>query len=268
MAITVIGYGLSALLGLVAGSFANVVILRYNTGMTLRGRSRCLSCSHQLTWPELIPVVSYFLQRGRCHNCQSQISPQYPLVEVITAAIFVLLFERFVMMPFSLLFYWVVATLLVIIAVYDWRHKIIPDGLVLGFIALGAIAPVITRLDDWQLSAVVVWWAHVILTALLFYFLFWALWRYSEGRWIGLGDAKLAAGLGLLLGFFQGVTALLVAFWAGALVGLALIALSKSNLPWRPRNLKLKFKSELPFAPFLIFGILLVLITNLNVVSF
>lgn len=268
VAITIVGYVLSAALGLIAGSFANVVILRYNTGLTLGGRSRCLSCSHQLTWQELIPLVSYFIQRGHCHHCRSQISPQYPLVEAVTAAIFVLLFERFAAMPASLFFYWVVATLLIIIAVYDWHHKIIPNGLVATFLVLGLISPVVMGLNDWQLSEIVVWAAHVILTAGLFYFAFWSLWRYSDGRWIGLGDAKLAAGIGLLLGFAQGVTALLLAFWAGALVGLALIALSKSSLKWRPRGFKLQLKSELPFAPFLIFGVLLVLIFNLNVLPF
>lgn len=263
-----LGYILSALLGLVAGSFANVVILRYNTGLTLGGRSHCLSCRHQLTWPELFPLASYLLQRGRCRHCQSQISPQYPIVETLITAIFVLLFDQFMFQPFSLVLYWVVAVLLVIIAVYDWRHQIIPDGLVMGFIILAALSPIITGLDDWLLSAVIVREAHVILTAGLFYFAFWALWHYSAGRWIGLGDAKLAAGIGLLLGLAYGLTALLVAFWTGAIVGLALIALSKSPWSIRVRGLKLKLQSEIPFAPFLIFGVLVVLIADFNVLPF
>src|SRR5680860_1900327 len=70
-------------LGLIVGSFLNVVILRHNTGASLGGRSGCFSCGHNLTWYELVPVVSFLALRGRCNHCGCKISRQYPLVEIL-----------------------------------------------------------------------------------------------------------------------------------------------------------------------------------------
>lgn len=77
----------TGLFGLIVGSFLNVVILRMNTGKTLGGRSMCLSCNKKLEWYELIPLVSFIIQRGRCTKCHSKISWQYPIVEAITAVL-------------------------------------------------------------------------------------------------------------------------------------------------------------------------------------
>ena len=79
--------------GLIIGSFLNVVIFRFNTHRTFGGRSGCMSCSHKLSWYELIPVFSFIGLRGRCKNCKINISYQYPLVEIITAFIFGILLE-------------------------------------------------------------------------------------------------------------------------------------------------------------------------------
>jgi len=81
-------------LGAVIGSFLNVVIFRFNTSRSLSGRSACLYCGKELRWYELIPIVSFLLLRGRCASCKSRLSIQYPLVEFITAVIFVLVFYK------------------------------------------------------------------------------------------------------------------------------------------------------------------------------
>src|SRR6185369_2783346 len=78
--------------GTIVGSFLNVLALRFNTGMGIRGRSKCMSCSKTLTWVELIPIVSFALQRGACRSCRTKISWQYPLVEFLAGALFVLIF--------------------------------------------------------------------------------------------------------------------------------------------------------------------------------
>src|ERR1035437_10118568 len=129
--------------GLIIGSFLNVVILRLNTQKSLGGRSGCMSCLNKLSWYELIPVFSFLGLRGRCKNCKAKISIQYPIVELITGFIFAALFLKFQnvfffntvpVFSFTYAFYAVAFSLLLVIAVYDIRHKIIPNklSLILG----------------------------------------------------------------------------------------------------------------------------------------
>ena len=82
-------------LGLIIGSFLNVVILRLNTEKSFGGRSACMVCRSQLCWYELIPVLSFLFLRGRCRNCKTKISFQYPLVELAAGIIFAALFIKF-----------------------------------------------------------------------------------------------------------------------------------------------------------------------------
>jgi len=244
------------LLGLIVGSFLNVVILRYNTGRSLAGRSGCFSCNHQLTWYELVPVISFLIQRGRCRHCGSKISRQYPLVELATGLLFALAVWRFFADPLAIVFYCVILSILVVIVAYDFKHKIIPDGLAYLFIILAVISPAIfswRHLLSARLGEQIIANIGVGLVIFLFFF---ALWYFSGGRAMGFGDAKLGFGLGALLGFFGALNALILSFWIGAGFGLLLVLLSqlKKIHWWRWR---FSFKSELPFAPFLILGLLL-----------
>ena len=251
----------SFLFGLIIGSFLNTVIYRYNTGRTVGGRSHCLACGHTLTWRELIPILSFVIQGGKCAKCQSRFSMQYPLVEFITAILFLGVSLKlwpinfdFTSFPLplvaELIAHWLVMSLLVVIAVYDIRHKIIPNGMVYAFILV---------------SAILAWWQDPerLLAGLYFFAFFATLWLVSRGKWLGFGDAKLALGIGFLLGATAGLSALTLAFWTGALVGLALIAFSKL----RRASASLTIKSELPFAPFLIFGLLIVYFFQINVLQ-
>ena len=140
----------SFLFGLIIGSFLNTVIYRYNTGRTVGGRSQCLVCGHTLTWRELIPILSFVIQGGKCAKCQSRFSMQYPLVEFITAILFLGVSYKlwpinfdFTSFPLplvaELIVHWLVMSLLVGIAVYDLRHKIIPNGIVYLFILVSEI---------------------------------------------------------------------------------------------------------------------------------
>ena len=229
---------LSFLFGLIVGSFLNVVILRYNTGKSLAGRSGCFSCGHTLAWYELIPVVSYFLQNGKCRSCKSEISIQYPLVELLTGVLFALIAWQFMTDVSSFLFFWVIWALLVVITVYDFHHKIIPDGLVYALIGFTFIYAIVMEVSLPSLS--------LRIGAGVIGFLFFAsLWYFSAGRWMGFGDAKLALGLGFLLGPSLGAAALVLSFWIGALYGLIVLSLPRSRAT---------LKSEVPFAPFLTLG--------------
>lgn len=255
-------------LGTIIGSFLNVVILRFNTGQSIFGpreRSRCFSCGKQLAWWELVPVVSFFLLRGRCSVCKSRISWQYPAVELITGCVFVLLAARllFPSGPFSagaFLYGAAIASVLIVITFYDLKHKIIPNAFVYSFIVV-ALARVFFMTGSFVIPSVATLLSLDVLAGPIFYAAFGLLWLVSRGRWIGFGDAKLVLGIGFLLGAAQGLSALVLAFWIGALVGIVLLVfrvLAQKNivplarLPLSLRNLTMK--SEIPFAPFLILG--------------
>ncbi len=229
--------------GAIIGSFLNVVALRLNTGLTLRGRSACATCGETLRWWELVPILSYVFLRGRCVRCHSAVSPQYPLVELGTALIFITV-------PY---FYIPVFCLYIVITVYDLRHKIIPDSLVYASILLGLIVPLFIvhySLFDWLAGP-------ILFTA------FAGLWLFTKGRAIGFGDAKLALSIGLLLGAAGGYSAIILAFWIGAAFGVSMI-LFRQLSPLLRNSKKITMKTEIPFAPFLILGAWLALILNLD----
>ncbi len=244
----------SALLGLIVGSFLNVVICRHGTGRSLDGRSGCLSCGKKLGALELVPVLSWLCQLGRCRRCGAKISWQYPLVEIGGAAAFWLAYRAHPFLapgaPFAaeaVAFAAAAAALSALVAVvaYDLRHKIIPDSFSL-FLAAAALVRILALgigygapLSAWALAA-----AAGPAMALPLYFL----WAVSRGRWMGLGDPKLALGLGWLIGLSGSFLALALAFVVGAAWGVA--ALAAERLTRRG----LTMKSEVPFAPFLALG--------------
>ena len=236
--------------GLIIGSFLNVVIYRYNSGTTLGGRSMCFSCGKTLRWYELIPVVSFALQLGKCRVCKGRISWQYPLVEIFTGCLFVgayFVAEDFV--EFAYLS--VQMAILVVIAVYDIRHKIIPNLFVylFSFLAFLFIGYQVFMTGDTSniLSSV--------LSGPIYFLPFAALWYFSRGTWMGFGDAKLALGIGLFLGLGKAYVAMMLAFWIGTIVGLSLIAYGRIT-GWKSSAEKVTMKSEIPFGPFLILGLL------------
>lgn len=254
--------------GLIIGSFLNAIIFRYNTGMTPKGRSFCPNCGKKLNWFELIPVLSFILQRGKCNGCSGKISRQYPVVELTTAFLFVATgyklgitagFESFNPLYFSyVLLVW---CLLVVIAVYDLRHKIIPDGPVYGFIVLSLVGQIASKFFGQG--------GHTILDLLIgpmLFLLMASFWLVSRGRWMGLGDAKLVLGIGLFLGFEFGISAIILGFWAGALVGISLIVLSHGGKLFLGSE-KFTMKSEIPFGPFLIAGAMLAFFFDMDILS-
>lgn len=243
------------LLGLIAGSFLNVVILRHNTGRTLSGRSGCFSCGNKLSWYELFPVLSFLIQKGRCRACRAKISWQYPLVEVGTALLFALIYWQVGWQVGLLTILGLLACLTIVIAVYDFRHKIIPDTFSVAIIALGLIKIIFLDKGWWGLTGV------LALSLPLF-----LLWLFSRGEWLGFGDVKLTAGLGLFLDWREGLNVLLLACWLGAIIGLFLIAWGKTRL-WQ-KGKSYTMKSEVPFAPFLLLGFWLVFLFSINVLVF
>jgi len=257
---------MSFTLGVIIGSFLNVYIYRFHTGKSLAGHSHCLSCGHGLRFYELVPLVSYVCLRGRCFKCQSYIPSRYFWVELLTGLLFVL--ATFTVTDTVAWFHLVIIlSLLVVIAVYDFYHMVIPDELV------GALLVIVlsSQLYELILGASVVVFAYNLLAA-MFGSLFLAfLWRISRGTWIGFGDVKLVIPLGISVGFGAVFSMIVLSFWIGAILSLILLAYQKLKQSGQP-HLRfmaggLTMKSAVPFAPFLILGYLAVLFWHIDVVS-
>ncbi len=240
-------------LGVIIGSFLNVVALRYGSGRGVKGRSFCFSCGKTLKAFELIPLLSFIFQKGKCRGCESKISIQYPLVEALTGFVFLLTYVHQVAVGgsvLSFLYTVFVFCILIVIAVYDVKHKIIPDGLVFTFIALGIVKIFLLTPVSMLFSFPTIF---NTLAPILLFLPFFFLWALSRGQWMGFGDAKLAIGIGAFLGLSAGLSAVIIGFWSGALWSLFMLALQKRHR--RKGGSKLSFSSEIPFAPFLIFGV-------------
>ncbi|MDO8590025.1 MAG: prepilin peptidase [bacterium] len=235
-------------LGAIVGSFLNVVGLRWDLPRrggvlsNLGGRSACPSCGKVLRWQELVPIVSFFLLRARCRGCQAKISWQYPLIELWTGLLFATV--PYIFIP--------VFCIYVVITIYDFRHKIIPDTLVYTSILLALVLKLFSggSLLDWLAGPV------------LFIF-FGLIWLVSRGRAMGFGDAKLGLSVGLLLGAPLGFSAIVLAFWIGSFGSLTYLFLNKSGFLKDAK--KLTMKSEVPFAPAIILGAWMSLVFHLDI---
>lgn len=223
---------LAFVFGATIGSFLNVVILRTHTGHNIRGRSACPHCHKPLRWWELIPILSYIFLGGHCQRCHRRLSPQYPIVELLTALIFLDLVVWLGVTP-TVLAAAVVAVGMILISVYDFRWSAIPDHFT-AVLGIGAIAFVLLRpmpLIDAAIGAA----AGAIF--------FGAQYFLSRKRWVGSGDIFLAAALGILLGWRMLGLALFLAYMIGTVVALVMLL-----------RKRLKLDSAIPFGPFLLAG--------------
>ncbi|MBM3206171.1 MAG: prepilin peptidase [Candidatus Staskawiczbacteria bacterium] len=261
--------------GLSIGSFLNCLIYRLEKEESILGRSYCPNCKHALSWKDLFPVLSYIFLSGKCRYCGKKISWQYPLVEISTGLIFVIIFlahqgilkadfqfsllyqgfggqaifNQFSIVQFlNILFLLYVVSSLIVIFVYDLKHYIIPDKVLVPAIVVTFLYQLFFNSNFLFFDALL----SAIGTSLFFLLIF----IISEGNWIGFGDVKLAILLGLILGFPDILVGLFLSFLLGALVGLVLIIFSKKGL-----------KSQVPFAPFLILGTVFTMFFGKDIVS-
>jgi leader peptidase (prepilin peptidase)/N-methyltransferase len=249
------------ILGTIIGSFLNVVIYRYNSGASpLKGRSQCFACGKTLSWYELMPIASFLFQRGRCHGCRVKLSWQYPLVEALTGLMFVSVFllHKSILESAYLV---VIFSILLVIAVYDFRHQIIPDGLVAVF-AILSIGWFISTVPGGLPRAIHFPYYWTLIAGPMLFLPFWFLWFVSKGRWLGLGDGKLALGIGWFLGATLGGSAVMLAFWVGAAYALGVMAIQRIGV--HVVGARLSMQSEIPFGPFLILGTIVVYFTHVN----
>lgn len=223
--------------GLLVGSFLNVVIYRLHSGESIiKKRSHCLMCSHVLVWYELVPVVSFLIQKGKCRACKASISWQYLLVELATGLLFVLMPTGDRITLGYLLF---VSSFFIIIFVYDARHYIIPDKIIYPAIATVFLYRIFEIFRFGSLQVLL----SPLFSAVLACAFFAGIFFVSRGRWLGFGDVKLAFLMGLFLGWPKILVALFAGFILGGIIGIGLIATHKKTM-----------KSQVPFGPFLVAG--------------
>lgn len=202
-------YILLFLLGLCVGSFCNVLIFRIpKEEEFVRMPSHCMSCGHELKWYELIPVFSWLLQGGRCRACGVKLSAQYPIVEAINGIMWLVTGILFRGDWVSVGLYCGFFSLLMVLSVIDWRTFIIPNGINLAILILG-IVRVATDPTNWL--SYLIGMLSVSAVFLLLHVL-------TGGNGLGMGDVKLVAAAGLLLGWQKLLLAVLVGSVSGAVI--------------------------------------------------
>lgn len=240
------------ILGLASGSFLNCIIYRLEKEESfLKGRSYCPYCQYQLSWQDLIPLLSFLMLRGKCRYCQQKISWQYPLVEFFTGVLFVLV-SYYSFPNLIVTIYWlIIACFLIIVFVYDLKYYIIPDKV---------IFPAIFTVIIWDILSInffnLYTTKYELYSALFAAVFFLLIFLFSRGKWLGFGDVKLALFMGLFLGFPNILLALFSAFFLGAIIGIGLIIFGERTL-----------KSEVPFGPFLVTATFLSLFFGERIIS-
>jgi len=264
------------LFGAVLGSFLNVLILRYELGGTvfgrqLKGRSHCPHCHKTLSWYELIPIVSFVIQLGKCRSCGEKISFQYPLLEIMAGIIVATVPQILGVTPLA--FVWVAALLvLLVISFIDARHYVIPDALTVIIALLGIAATTIIAMGDVPFFTLIPGtflgdyafvfsftnnpWLLRLSAAFVGGAFFSSIILLSRGKAMGWGDAKLIAAVGLLVGWPDILLVIMMAFIAGAIVGVTMLVGKKK-----------RFKDALPFGPFIAFGVIMVVYFGYDIIS-
>jgi leader peptidase (prepilin peptidase)/N-methyltransferase len=223
-----------AAMGLLIGSFLNVCILRLPAGLSIvRPASRCPRCGHLLAWYENVPVVSFLVLRARCRQCGAPISWQYPLVEIVTCAVFVAATLQF---GFSWLLVsrLVLACGLIVLFMIDLRHYILPNGITLPGIVLGFAFSLLTA-PGWMASLIGLLAGGGLLLAISE-----AYYRIRHEHGLGMGDVKMLAMIGAFLGWKLMLLTIVLSSLVGSVVGLGLIVTGRGSM-----------KHALPFGTFL-----------------
>ena len=269
--------------GLAVGSFLNVLAMRYGlrerllTASVVSGRSCCRSCGKTLRWYELVPLLSFLVQGGKCRTCGARLSLQYPVIELLSGFIFLGIPGRirdvFQIWPlgetgalpswyYPFVAFWMVAlATLILVALIDLRLFIIPDQLnllilIAGLLTLGGqflyqkfgfITGSFLKHNALLFGFRDNIWFNHALAAFIGVFLFSLIVVLSRGRAMGMGDVKLIGALGILFGWPDVLLIIFFSFVLGSIVGLYLMAKKKKTL-----------KDVVPFGPFIVLGALVV----------
>jgi prepilin signal peptidase PulO-like enzyme (type II secretory pathway) len=242
---------LAFILGAAFGSFVGVIAQRLYVAPIIDSRSKCLSCTHVLSWKDMIPAVSCLSLKGRCRYCYTKFGYAHAFFEIAFGLIFVFLVHRYVHFGDSglsidwkdLLLQFSVTLTLGVIFLYDLAHRIIPKHF-LYFLLTLSLLPLAERFLQ---SGSYYGLAAPLLVALPYLILFFL----TLGKGVGFGDVLLFFGVGALLGSSQGLLVFLFSLWIGTLTVLPLLFFKIVNK-----------KTALPFAPFIIISYFVVLFTG------
>ena len=230
----------SFLCGLVVGSFLNVVIWRLPRGENLsRPRSKCPGCGYMIPWYDNLPVLSWLLLRGRCRKCAMGISARYPAVELLTGLLFLWAAFAFQHHIATLVVACLALAALVAISYIDWDHKIIPDVISKPGIVLGIASAPITLLPQHPaallsgakpgLDAIAIAGLGALVGGGIILAIRWTGAAILKKEAMGLGDVKLMAFLGALVGPLYVLYVLVIGSILGAVIGLVLFAIGRAR---------------------------------------
>ncbi|MCA9381836.1 prepilin peptidase [Candidatus Dojkabacteria bacterium] len=271
----------SILFGLAIGSFINAGIYRFKNKIKITGHSICTNCKQELKPLDLVPLFSYLFLKGKCRYCKAKISIQYPIVELVTALIYLLLsihmltiynqYSKFSSQlgPIFIYCLWliIITGILVFIAVYDFKFKIIPNE----FIIAGVIVTTLFILIEFIFQLVYAEYGatkfaftfffdsplNYILAGVLGFGLLFLVVLATKGKGMGMGDVKYAFLMGLIIGFPSILLGLYIAVVIGAIFGIALILIKRKRM-----------KSEIPFGPFLVLGTFFMMLFSTQIIDF
>jgi leader peptidase (prepilin peptidase)/N-methyltransferase len=238
-------------LGLIVGSFSNVCIYRIPKNESIvYPASHCTKCRTTIKPIDNIPLLSYILLKGRCRNCKSKISIQYPIVELLTGLIYLIIYLIYGL-SIQTLIYIILASSLIIIAFIDLNKQIVPDvislpGMVIGFI-ISFFVPYISFVNS--ALGILAGGGIILIIGLAGSVIF-------KKEAMGGGDVKLAAMIGAFLGWRYIIISLFLGFFLGALAGIILI-LSKIK----------SREDAVPFGPFIVLGSLITLLWGEKILS-
>lgn len=239
---------LVAVFGLVIGSFLNVLIFRIdNLKSVLTGRSECPHCKHKLAARDLVPLFSFLSLQGKCRYCHKKISIQYPLVELLTALIFSLLYYFFGSNIGAFVFYTIIFSILIVVAVHDLKTQYIPQE----FVILAVVLLLIFGSHFGGFS-----YRNMLYGGLIGGGVPAILVLVSREKWMGSGDIGVGLVLGLIVGFPVAIFGFFLACLLGSIVGLIYVYLKKKTI-----------KVSMPFAPYLILASLISLIWGQQVIN-
>ena len=236
--------------GLAVGSFLNVCIYRLPRRESLNWPgSHCTTCNRPLAWYENLPLVSWLTLRGRCRTCEAAISPMYPAVEAITGAVFVagyFIYGWTPLLAVRLMF----ACAMIVLFVIDLRHRILPNAITLPGIVVGLALSVMLP-PGWLASLIGLLAGGGILFAIgeAYYRV-----RHVEG--LGMGDVKMLAMIGAFLGWKLMLVTLVLASFAGSLVGIGVMLTGRGGMTF-----------ALPFGTFLAVGALVAAVAGDPILS-
>lgn len=249
-------YIIVCLYGIVIGSFLNVCIYRIpeKTSIVV-GRSHCMSCNKPIKWYDLIPILSFLFLMGKCRNCKTKISIQYPIIEALNGILYVLVFYIY---GWNNLYeiilsscYCLIISALIVLSVIDFKTNTIPFGINI-FILIVGFAEVFARyfLNGRRMDQIIEHLIGFLVVSLILFIIFYL----SKGQWIGGGDIYLMAAAGLVLGW----KLVILAFFTGCILGAVI----------HPIRMKIKHVDRvLAFGPYLSAGILLSILYGKQIVD-